>query len=60
MLLGNKIQQNMLQMGNKKNSGIQLLGNKINSQANRRVLPIPPHNIVHRTSPIEKYHVNNH
>ena len=60
MLLGNKIQHNTLQMGNKKNSGIQFLGNKINSQANRSVLPLPPHNVAHRTSPIEKYHVNNH
>ena len=60
MLLGNKIQHNTLKMGNKKNTGIQLLGNKINSESNRRVLPIEPSNVAHRTSPIEKYHLNNH
>ena len=60
MQLGNKLQHTMLNMGSKKNSGIQFLGNKINSQSNRHVLPIPPHNVVNRTSPIEKYHTNNH
>ena len=60
MLLGNKIQHNILQMGNKKNTGIQLLGNKVTSESSRRVLPVAPHNIVNRTSPIEKYHTNNH
>ena len=61
MLLGNKMtQHNVLQMGNKKNAGIQLFGNKINGEARRVVLSLPPHNVAHRTSPIEKYHTNNH
>jgi hypothetical protein len=60
MLLGNKIQHNnMLTMGNKKNTGI-MLGNKINDQSNRRVYPLPTNNNEMKTSPIEKYNKNNY
>jgi hypothetical protein len=59
MLLGNKIQHNMLHMGNKKNTGV-MLGNKINDQSNRRVLPMPTVNTEMKNSPIEKYSKNNY
>ena len=60
MLLGSKIKYNNLNMGNKKNSGINMLGNKISDQSNRRVLQITPNNSVVRNSPIEKYNVKNY
>lgn len=60
MLLGNKIQNNALQMGIKKNTGIQYLGNKISSESNRRILKTSAPNTVVRNSPIEKYRVNNY
>jgi hypothetical protein len=59
MLLGNKIQHNMLNMGNKKNTMV-MLGNKINDQSNRRVYQLPTNNTQMRTSPIEKYNKNNY
>lgn len=57
-MLGNKVQHNMLTMGNKKNSGIQYLGNKITSESRRHVLPLPSTTTVNRNSPIEKYRTN--
>jgi hypothetical protein len=60
-MLGNKMtQHNILQMGNKKNTGINYLGNKIDSQSRRHVLPMPSTPTVNRTSPIEKYRTINH
>jgi hypothetical protein len=59
MLLGNKIQHNMLNMGNKKNTAV-MLGNKINDQSNRRVYPLPTTSNEMKTSPIEKYNKNNY
>jgi hypothetical protein len=55
MHLGNKVQYNTLNMGNKKEKGYYL-GNKNDSQIMRRVLPLPTlNNIVpNSASPIER------
>jgi hypothetical protein len=59
MLLGQKLQHSMNMVGQKKVPQVYL-GNKIDSTFGRRQLPVSHHNVAQRTSPIEKYHINNH
>ena len=59
MLLGQKLQNSLKNVGNKQNAQY-FIGNKINSQHARRHLPLAPHNVALKHSPIEKPHINNH
>jgi hypothetical protein len=61
MLLGQKLQLSVGHMGTKQSFDNNFsIGHKNDSQYKRVVLPIQSHNIVNRTSPIEKHHINNH
>lgn len=57
-MLGNKTQHNMLNMGNKKNNGIQYLGSKIQSKKSVLQMPQTPTPTENRSSSIEKYSRN--
>jgi hypothetical protein len=60
MLLGQKLQHSVGYMGTKHNFENNFMGRKNDSQYRKVLLPIQNHQIVLKTSPIEKYKTNNH
>jgi hypothetical protein len=61
MLLGQKLQMSVGHMGTKQSFENNFsVGRKNDSQYRRVVLHIQPPNMIHKHSPIEKQHINNH